>query len=95
MQKLSLALAISLGFAAPAFAEAAAQSDTFVHEGVEYTYTTEDLGDKVLVKGTSDDGAKYTLIVSDKRVHGTMNGRPVSFSRSQVKPFGTVEMAQR
>jgi hypothetical protein len=66
---------------------AAPAPTTFVHDGQTYTYTVEHKANSRVIRGTVGSAAEpFVLYVSAKKVSGTVNGRPVSFARSEVKP---------
>jgi hypothetical protein len=70
---------------------------TIEHRGNRYTYTTTEKDGVRIVRGTAGKGfAPFELVVGKRRVTGTVDGRPVSFLLSSVKPLkGTVEVAAR
>jgi len=94
MRKIAFSLALAAtAVSAPALAST--ESSSFKHEGVEYSYAVKNVGSKKIVTGTSSNGEPFRLMITDTRVRGTYNGRPVSFSRENVEPLGSVVVAQR
>ena len=68
-----------------AFAEEA-KADSFVYQGVEYTYTAETRDGVKYLTGTAHSGhVPFRLRVGKRTVTGTFNNRAVQFSRSDVK----------
>jgi hypothetical protein len=71
---------------------------TIEYQGARYTYTVTEKADGVRVlRGMEEKSfSPFLLTVGKKRVTGTVNGSPVSFSLRSVKPLqGTVEVAAR
>jgi len=60
---------------------AASPEQRFTHDGRTYAYTRTDLGDgRQLIEGRRVDGNKpFRLVVSGKRVSGTVGNVPVAF----------------
>lgn len=86
MNKIALTIfAAATTFALPAHAES--QKESFKHDGSSYTYTVTDLGEAKLIRGTTEDGTPFRLIVRETSVRGTYNGNRVSFDRAEVKPL--------
>lgn len=86
MKKIAFTVAVSLSAASlPAYA--ASEEISFDHEGSSYSYTVKGLGDAQLIRGTTQDGTPFRLIVTENRVRGTYNGNRVSFSRDSVQPM--------
>jgi len=94
MRKIALSLTLLAAVAAPSVASAK-DTETFKHDDVSYDYEVQAVGSKTLVKGTTSQGDSFRLLISDKRVRGTYDGQPVSFSRDSVEPLSTVFVAQR
>lgn len=92
MRKIAISLAlVSTAFAAPALAQ---EEKTFLHDGIEYEYSTRTVGNATLVTGTDDRGRTFRLYITDSRVRGTYDKSRVSFERSDVGSEG-IPMASR
>jgi len=81
MKKFILAATLAAAGIAPAFASEAPA--TFTRDGVTYTYTVEQIGNRRVIEGQATPGAPFRLVVSRNQVTGQANGVPVSF---RVKP---------
>lgn len=67
---------------------APAETQTFVHDGVTYTYSVEQKANSRVLRGTAGkSGEPFVLYVTDRKISGTVNGRYVSFTPSDVKPL--------
>ncbi len=87
--------AVALAVPAVAQAEEAAVR-TFVHDGVEYSYTTEVKGNARILRGTADNGrTPFVLRVTDRRVDGSFDGNAVQFSRARVQSVTVEQVAVR
>lgn len=80
-------------FAVPTVAVASERS--FTRDGVKYTYTSKQAGERTVISGKAyPGGSVYTLTVRGKKVSGIVGGTPVSFSID--KPLvAAVETASR
>jgi hypothetical protein len=76
-----------------------ALAESFVHQGITYSYSVEQRGNLRVISGEDSQHRAYTLRVSKNWVDGTVDGSPVSFSIRDVvrlKPEVTVtEVAAR
>jgi hypothetical protein len=80
---LALATVSAVAIAAPA------ETMSFVHDGETYNYSVEKKANSRVIRGTvGKPGKPFVLYVTDKKVRGTVDGRYVSFARSEVKSFG-------
>ncbi len=79
---------------AAAFAEPSAPV-SFTHQGATYNYTVEQKAEKRIIRGQETvSGSQFTLFVGKSKVTGFVDGRPVSFPLTAVKPLrGTVDVA--
>ncbi|WP_260926893.1 hypothetical protein [Novosphingobium sp. 9] len=69
-----------------AFAQGDAAKQSFVRNGVEYTYTVEAEGEGQVLRGSANHGAEpFRLFVRDDVVTGTFDNHPVRFKLEQVK----------
>lgn len=87
MTKLFSNIAAIALIAIPAAAHAE-QSEpiTFSHDGVTYTYTVEQVGEKKVLRGHAGTSREpFVLNVGKSWVNGSTNGRDVSFSLKSVK----------
>lgn len=87
MRRSLIALTAAFALAIPGIALAdAPEPISFVHNGVEYSYTIAQQGEARVLTGTANNGAvPFRLRVSGKRVSGTYNGSPVDFSLRDVR----------
>ena len=75
---------------------AAIADESFIYQGVNYTYTVETKGDLRILRGSADQGARpFVLKVSKSDVSGTFNGNQVEFSLKDVKPLAGKVLAVR
>ncbi|RZT54984.1 hypothetical protein EV283_1771 [Sphingomonas sp. BK036] len=64
---------------------AAADKQSFVHEGSTYVYTTTQDGGRQVIDGRSyPSGQKFHLIVRGDRVSGVSGGVPVAFKTAEA-----------
>lgn len=85
---------VAAGLPAAASADTTA-TEQFRYEGVAYSYSVTETAYGQLVEGKADS-RPFALQVRKAKVVGTVNGRPVSFNRSEVQPMvGIVEVALR
>ena len=84
MLKIAIAAA---AFALPAVAMAQeAPKQSFVYQGVTYSYTTEMQGGAKILKGTANNGkVPFELKVTKDGVSGTFNRAPVTFDMHEVQ----------
>ena len=82
MFKALFAAAVSL-VAIPAVAHAD-EARAFSHEGVNYTYSTEQKGDVTVIRGATAAGIPFRLYVKGDRVTGNYNSRNVSFTKAEA-----------
>ncbi len=69
---------------------------SFAYRGETYTYTTEQVGDKKVLRGqVIDTRAPFELRVGDKWVEGTVNGNPVSFPLKSVQRLRGIVTVER
>lgn len=68
---------------APAVAQAD-EARAFSHEGVNYSYTTEQKGKVTVIDGATSAGVPFRLYVKGGRVSGTYNSRYVSFTTTEA-----------
>ncbi len=97
LKALSITAALVFtSMSAVAIAEPAA-SASFVHDGQTYTYSVEQKANTRVIRGTAEKSGKpFVLYVSAKKVTGTVDGRYVSFSRSDVKTLADdIQVASR
>jgi hypothetical protein len=89
---LSAALLLS-----PTITVAAPPTASFEHEGINYTYSTVQKKGYRILRGYAGIGKRpFDLMVTDKRVTGTVEGRAVAFRLDEVKPIrGIVTIATR
>lgn len=87
------AAALALVPATAALAEPSAPI-SFDHQGYSYTYTVDQKADTRIIRGVvTNTGKPFTLYVAKSRVSGFVDGQPVSFPLSAVKPLhGTVDV---
>lgn len=86
--------ALALAIPAAAFAETATTS--FERDGYTYVYTTKEKDGATILAGKRYPGAEsFRLVVENGRVRGISNGRPVSFSLSEVESSHTRKLASR
>jgi hypothetical protein len=87
MTKLNTTLAACALALAPAVAHGETTAPTtFEYAGQAYTYTTEQVGEKQVLRGhTGPSREPFVLTVGKRWVEGTVNGNPVSFSLKSVK----------
>jgi hypothetical protein len=83
---LSSIAAVSLVLS-PAIAHAEETAPiSFRHDGVTYTYTVEQTGDRRILRGVSSESrTPFVLNVGKRRVSGTVDGSDVTFSLNSVK----------
>jgi hypothetical protein len=68
-------------------AATAAPTESFTHEGVTYAYSVRDKGKMRIIEGFDQTNRRsFRFRVSDRWVDGTVDGNPVSFPLSEVKP---------
>jgi hypothetical protein len=87
MTKLFSNIAAIALVAIPAAAHAE-QSEpvSFTHDGVSYTYTVEQTGERKVLRGHAGTNREpFVLNVGKSWVNGTANGSDVSFSLKSVK----------
>jgi hypothetical protein len=78
------AAALSLAFAAPAFAGENAR--TFTRDGVTYTYTSTKTDGAVILEGDARPfGGKFRLVVRNGRVTGYAGNSSVSFRVAEAR----------
>jgi hypothetical protein len=90
--------AVSLALVPAAASAETSAPKTIEYQGSRYTYTVTEKSDGVrILRGMEEKSfSPFVLTVTKKRVTGTVNGNPVSFSLRSVKPIkGTVEVATR
>jgi len=98
MRRSIIALSAAFALALPGIALAdAPEAQSFVHNGVDYTYTVTQDGQTRVLTGTANHGAvPFRLRVSSKRVSGTYNDAPVDFALRDVQhQSGIVIVAAR
>lgn len=82
----TFAAVATVAVSAPAFAQADAATQSFVRNGVEYTYTMENKGNAQILSGTANHGTHpFRLIVRDNLVTGTFDNQPVRFKIDKAK----------
>ncbi len=96
-KSVSITVALALTCVSNVAISAPAPTTTFVHDGQTYTYSVEQKANSRVIRGTvGKSGEPFILYVSEKTVTGTVNGRPVSFARSEVKKLAKdVQVASR
>lgn len=82
------AATLTAALAAPVHA---AESQTFVRDGVTYTYTAESAGEATVLKGKAD-GTPFRLVVKGSRVTGRFNNNPISFTTADVAAERTLAL---
>ncbi len=87
MRRSLIALTAAFALTVPGIALAdAPEPISFVHNGVEYSYTIAQQGEARVLTGAANHGAvPFRLRVSGKRVSGTFNGQPIEFSLRDVQ----------
>ncbi len=98
MRRSIFALTAAFALATPGIALAdAAEPISFVHNGVDYSYTIAQDGKVRVLTGASHHGAvPFQLRISEKRVSGTYNGQPIEFALRDVqRQQGIVIVAAR
>lgn len=76
-------------FAVPALAHADSAAQQFTHEGVTYTYTSEEANGERVIRGTAFNGkAPFELHVRGRFVTGTFNSQAVEFTQAEAKALG-------
>ena len=65
---------------------------SFERDGVTYEYTATQKGGVTILRGTADGRAPFKLVVANKKVRGTVDGKYVSFARPAT---GTTAIAAR
>lgn len=93
---IALSAAFALAVPSTAFADAP-EPISFVHNGVDYSYTVVQVGNVRVLTGSAHHGAvPFRLRVSAKRVSGTYNDAPVDFALRDVqRQSGIVIVAAR
>lgn len=93
----SVSLVFALTSLSTAAIAAPAPATTFVHGGQTYTYSVEHKPNSRIIRGTvGKTGEPFVLYVTERKVTGTVNGRPVSFARSEVKSLAKeIQVASR
>lgn len=93
----SITAAFALATISTAAIASPAETHSFVHDGESYSYSIEQKANTRVIRGKVDKtGQSFVLYVGDRRVTGTVNGRPVSFERSEVKKLAPkVQVASR
>lgn len=62
-----------------------AEPHKFVHDGVDYSYTTQMRGDEQLVIGTAYAGkVPFELYIRKSKVTGSFNSKPIDFKVGEV-----------
>jgi hypothetical protein len=70
----------------------ASEPRSFTFRGETYTYTTEQVGSKKVLRGrVVTTGAPFELRVGARQVEGTVNGNPVSFPLKAVARLRGIE----
>lgn len=88
LKSLSVVAAVATASFSSVAMSAPAETQTFVHDGVTYTYSVEQKANSRVLRGTSGkSGEPFVLYVTDRKITGTVNGRYVSFLPSEVKPL--------
>lgn len=88
LKSFQIAAAAAL-IAAPALAHAEDAGAQFTHEGVTYTYTTENAKGERVIRGTAFNGkAPFELHVRGRYVTGSFNHQPVEFTQAEAKAAG-------
>jgi len=98
MRRSIIALTAAFALAIPGIALAdAPEPISFVHNGVDYSYTVAQDGKARVLTGTAHHGAvPFRLKVSASRVSGTYNDTPVDFALRDVQhQSGIVVVATR
>lgn len=97
LKSLSITAALALTLVSNVSIAAPAPSTSFVHDGQTYTYSVEQKGNSRIIRGVVEkSGKEFVLYVSDKKVIGTVDGRQVSFFRSEVKTLASeIQVASR
>ena len=98
MRRSIIALTAAFTLAIPGIALAdAPEPISFVHNGVDYSYTVAQDGKVRVLTGTAHHGAvPFTLRISAKRVSGTFNNQPIDFALRDVQhQQGIVVVAAR
>ena len=87
MRRSIIAISAALTLAIPGIALAdAPEPITFVHKGVDYSYTVTEDGQTRVLTSTAHHGAvPFRLRVTSKRVSGTYNDTPVHFALKDVQ----------
>jgi hypothetical protein len=87
MSKVLATIAAATLVLVPAIAYAEpSEPVSFRHDGETYTYTAEQVGAKKVLRGkVGTSNAPFELTIDSRRVEGTVNGSPVSFSLKSVR----------
>lgn len=92
IKSFQIAAAAAL-IATPALAHAEAAGTQFTHEGVTYTYKTENAKGERVIRGTAFGGrAPFELHVRGRYVTGTFNHQAVEFTQAEARALG-IEVA--
>lgn len=83
MIKTVFTAALALAAVAPAAAQAS-EARAFSHEGVNYSYTTQQRGKVTVINGATKDGTPFRLYVKNGKVTGTYNNHDVSFTTAEA-----------
>jgi hypothetical protein len=103
MRRSIIALSAALALTIPGIALAEApeaispEPVSFVHKGVDYSYTIAQDGKVRVLTGTAHNGAvPFRLRITSKRVLGTYNNLPIDFALRDVQhQIGIVVVAAR
>ena len=85
-----LPVALAATAISPAFAS---EPVTFERDGVSYTYTVEQVGNRRIIEGEATPGEPFRLVVSGNWVTGEANGIPVSFRVKSKPAEATTDLA--
>lgn len=93
----SIIAAFTLATISTAAIASPTETHSFDYDGKSYTYSVEQKANARIIRGKVEKtGESFVLYVGDRRVTGTVDGRPVSFERSEVKKLAPkVQVASR
>lgn len=98
MSKFFVALTATLTLAVTSPALAEAETSSFTHEGVTYTYSQTKVGNSTVIEGEAKPGQKFRFVKTGKQVTGVANGVTVSFRTNELvdyKPSKAIPLAAR
>ena len=82
----ALTATLVLAVASPALAKDA-ETSTFTHEGITYSYTQTQVGKSTIIEGQAKPGQTFRFVKRGKQVTGVANGVAVSFSTDDLVAY--------